>query len=127
MVSIFVENVLKMYQIIIPKLPIRNITITTQYYVDKLGFNLGADYGNYLILDKDDLEVHFFLFEKLDPFTNYGQIYIRIEEIENYYHNLLRNNVIIHPNAPLENKPWGQKEFSLLDPDHNLLTFGESI
>jgi hypothetical protein len=27
----------------------------------------------------------------------------------------------------LEIKPWGQKEFSLLDPDNNLLTFGESI
>jgi hypothetical protein len=25
----------------------------------------------------------------------------------------------------LETKPWGQREFSLLDPDNNLLTFGE--
>ena len=24
-------------------------------------------------------------------------------------------------------KPWQQKEFSLLDPDNNLLTFGQSI
>ena len=24
-------------------------------------------------------------------------------------------------------KPWHQKEFSLLDPDNNLLTFGQSI
>jgi len=24
-------------------------------------------------------------------------------------------------------KPWGQKEFALLDPDHNLLTFGQAI
>ena len=27
----------------------------------------------------------------------------------------------------LQIKPWGQKEFSLLDPDYNLLTFGESM
>jgi hypothetical protein len=27
----------------------------------------------------------------------------------------------------MEIKPWGQKEFSLLDPDNNLLTFGEAI
>jgi len=27
----------------------------------------------------------------------------------------------------LETKPWGQKEFSVLDPDNNLLTFGQSI
>jgi len=25
----------------------------------------------------------------------------------------------------LEKKPWGQKEFSMLDPDNNLLTFGQ--
>lgn len=27
----------------------------------------------------------------------------------------------------LQTKPWGQKEFVLLDPDNNLLTFGQSI
>jgi hypothetical protein len=27
----------------------------------------------------------------------------------------------------LQIKPWQQKEFSLLDPDNNLLTFGQSI
>jgi hypothetical protein len=27
----------------------------------------------------------------------------------------------------LETKPWGMREFSLLDPDHNLLTFGQEI
>jgi hypothetical protein len=27
----------------------------------------------------------------------------------------------------LATKPWGQREFSLLDPDHNLLTFGETV
>lgn len=24
-------------------------------------------------------------------------------------------------------KPWGQREFSILDPDHNLITFGQAI
>ena len=43
------------------------------------------------------------------------------------YRSVLENKVNIHPNAPLQTKPWGQKEFSLLDPDRNLLTFGEKI
>ena len=29
--------------------------------------------------------------------------------------------------TPLEIKPWKQKEFAVLDPDHNLLTFGENL
>jgi hypothetical protein len=32
-----------------------------------------------------------------------------------------------HPNGHLAIKPWGQKEFSILDPDNNLLTFGQNI
>lgn len=33
----------------------------------------------------------------------------------------------IHPNGHLALKPWKQKEFSLLDPDNNLLTFGQTL
>jgi hypothetical protein len=40
---------------------------------------------------------------------------------------LLANKTPIHPNGKLQNKPWGQREFALLDPDNNLLTFGQSL
>jgi hypothetical protein len=40
---------------------------------------------------------------------------------------MLKNGIDIHPNAPLERKPWGQKEFFILDPDNNLISFGQSI
>jgi hypothetical protein len=63
----------------------------------------------------------------LNPLENYGQVYIRTNDIENVYETFLKNGVAIHPNDPLQIKPWGQKEFSLLDPDHNLLTFGQSV
>jgi sensor histidine kinase YesM len=63
----------------------------------------------------------------LDPKENYGQVYIRTDDIDTLYQSLLDNNVSIHPNAPLQTKPWGQKEFALLDPDNNLLTFGQDI
>jgi hypothetical protein len=72
------------------------------------------------------LQIHFFEFKTLDPKENYGQIYIRTDNIDNLYQTLLDNKVNIHPNGHLENKPWGQREFSLLDPDNNLLTFGRS-
>lgn len=87
---------------------------------------MGGDYDDYLMLAKDEIELHFFLFEALDPRENYGQIYIRVSAIDQFYQSLLERNVAIHPNAPLSIKPWGQKEFALLDPDHNLLTFGAS-
>lgn len=36
-------------------------------------------------------------------------------------------DITIHPNGSLETKPWGMKEFSLLDPNGTLLTFREKI
>lgn len=105
----------------------RNKKVTLDYYVNALKFNLVADYEDYLIVEKDHIEIHFFLFEGLNPKENSGMIYIRTDQIEELYKIFQENKVQIHPNGFLETKSWEQKEFSLLDPDHNLLTFGESM
>lgn len=109
-----------------PKLPMRNKAITKHYYINTLGFkDIGtADFEGYLILQKDNIQIHFFEFKNLEPTENYGQVYIRTNEIEELYKSFREKNIAIHPNGLLELKPWGQKEFSLLDPDNNLLTFG---
>lgn len=114
---------------IIPKLPMRNKSVTRNYYVDQLGFeDVGSqDFEQYLIVEKDNFQIHFFAFETLDPKENYGQIYIRTENIDELYQSLRDRRVAVHPNGHLENKPWQQREFSLLDPDNNLLTFGQTI
>ncbi|MDX2302174.1 MAG: VOC family protein [Microscillaceae bacterium] len=110
-----------------PKLPMRDKAKTKDFYINQLGFTQSADYEGYLIIQKDSIEIHFFEFKTLDPKENYGQVYIRTNEIDHLYQSFLDKKISIHPNAPLEIKPWRQKEFSLLDPDHNLLTFGQSI
>lgn len=112
-----------------PKLPMRDKNATKSYYINKLGFTEfgNADYDFYLMLQKDDVQLHFFAFKELKPVENYGQVYLRTDDIEKLYKELLDNNVGIHPNGHLETKPWGQKEFSLLDPDNNLLTFGQGV
>jgi catechol 2,3-dioxygenase-like lactoylglutathione lyase family enzyme len=114
---------------IIPKLPMRDRTMTYNYYVEKLGFKyIGSDdFEQYLIVQKDSFQTHFFEFKSLDPKENYGQVYIRTNDIDKLYHELLDKKVLIHPNGHLETKPWGQKEFAILDPDNNLLTFGKNI
>lgn len=108
-----------------PKLPMRNQQRTRDYYVNTLNFTVTGAYDDYLIVAKDGIELHFFEFRELDPQQNYGQVYIRTNDIEGLYRSFLDADVPIHPNGPLQTKPWGQKEFSLLDPDYNLLTFGQ--
>ena len=112
-----------------PKLPMSNKIATRTFYVQKLGFiDIGSeDYDGYLILKRDTVEIHFFEFKDLFPDENYGQVYIRTEEISIIYQSFIENEVAIHVGGKLSVKPWGQIEFSILDPDNNLLTFGQAI
>ncbi len=112
-----------------PNLPMRDKAVTKDFYVNKLGFNTfgDIDFDGYLMVQRDSIQIHFFDFKDLDPLKNYGQVYIRTNDIDKLFQTLLDNKILIHPNGYLEAKPWGQKEFALLDPDNNLLTFGQSI
>lgn len=111
-----------------PKLPMRNKAITREFYLDKLECKeLGsADFDGYLMVQKDSVEIHFFEFKELDPKENYGQVYIRTDDIDKLYQLVLGKKLNIPDAGHLQIKPWRQKEFSLLDPDNNLLTFGQS-
>ena len=112
-----------------PKLPMRNKNNTRNFYIQKLGFQEfgSADFDGYLMLEKEEIQIHFFEFTTLDPTENYGQVYIRTNAIDELFQTFVKNRVAIHPNGHLKVKPWGQKEFSILDPDNNLLTFGQTI
>ncbi|WP_271785406.1 bleomycin resistance protein [Aquimarina algiphila] len=112
-----------------PKLPMRDKKVTREYYSNRLGFNEfgSADFDGYLMMEKDQIQIHFFEFKEFDPKKNYGQVYIRTDNIDEFYKSLLEKQTEIHPNGKLEIKPWGQKEFAVLDPDNNLLTFGQNI
>lgn len=114
---------------IVPKLPMRNKAITRNFYLSQLGFTdlANADYDGYLMVGKDNIEIHFFEYKGLDPKENYGQVYIRTNDIETLYQSMLDNKNSIHSAGHLEIKPWGQKEFAMLDPDNNLLTFGQAV
>ena len=112
-----------------PKLPMRNKEITRNFYLNILGFQkVGmADFEGYLMVEKDDIEIHFFEFSNLNPLENYGQIYIRTNNIKDWYQLALDKKLHIPKAGHLQVKHWLQQEFALLDPDHNLITFGQDI
>lgn len=113
---------------VIPKLPFIDKQKTLNFYIEQLGFSLLSDYGDYLLLSCDNVEVHFFSYPTLLPEKSDFMIYLRIDsDIEKYYQILQNLNVEIHPNGALEIKPWNQKEFAIIDPNGTLLTFGQKL
>jgi uncharacterized glyoxalase superfamily protein PhnB len=113
---------------VIPKLPFVEKQKTLDFYCNQLDFLLIADYGNYLILNSTEIELHFFSYPTLNKEKSDFMIYLRVDsEIENFYEELQNKSVAIHPNGKLENKSWNQKEFSIVDPNGTLLTFGQQL
>lgn len=112
-----------------PKLPMRNKVITKEFYLKKMGFEIfgNENYEGYLMIEKDNIQIHFFEYKELNPKENYGQVYIRTDGIEKVYNQALEAQVNIPSSGHLQIKSWNQKEFSILDPDNNLLTFGQSM
>jgi catechol 2,3-dioxygenase-like lactoylglutathione lyase family enzyme len=108
-----------------PKLPMRNKAMTHDFYINKLGFKqYGGDYDGYLMVEKDNIQIHFFEFAGLDPKENYGQVYLRTDDIETFFEFVKKQGAVYQP---LAYKPWMQREFAILDPDNNLLTVGQSM
>ncbi|MBS1745841.1 MAG: VOC family protein [Bacteroidetes bacterium] len=114
---------------VVPKLPMRNKTKTKEFYMNKLGFlqSGSQDFDGYLMLKKDNVEIHFFECATLGRKENYSQVYIRSEAIEILYQSLMDKKTDILPAVYLQERLWGQKEFSILNPDNNLLTFGQAM
>lgn len=115
----------------IPILPCRSATDTVNFY-RSLGFEGAAHEfdANYVILRRGDVEVHFFVHTALDPATSSAGCYIRVSDVESWYRDC-SNVGLSRSGIPrldiLENKPWGLREFALVDSDGNLLRVGQVL
>lgn len=54
-----------------------------------------------LIVERDGAQIHFFHFAKLDPRTNYGQVYIRTNDVDALNAALIARGTPIHPSGAL--------------------------
>ena len=115
----------------IPILPSRSILATVAFY-QRLGFEGGPHHfdQNYAILTRGGIELHFFHHPTLVPDESYAGCYIRVADVNSIYQAFSATQL---PRAGLprmdvlEDKPWGLREFALLDIDGNLIRVGEII
>ncbi len=112
-------------KVAVPILLTRDINKAADFYTQKLGFTVSSIYPNYLIIKRDETALHFSLAQDLDPKTNSCMTYIYVSNIDSLYAEC-QTQEIIHPNGALQAKDYGMKDFAVIDPDGNLLTFGES-
>jgi hypothetical protein len=114
----------------IPLLPSRSIARTVAFY-RRLGFVGEAISGHaYAIMVRGSLELHFFQHETLQPETSAFGCYLRVQDVEAIYNAFCTANLPLHgiPRIDrLESKPWGMKEFAVVDEDGTLIRVGQVL
>lgn len=116
----------------IPILVSRDIAKSVDFY-QNLGFkrhdssNPNADYA---ILYRGSLEIHLTFFPDIVPSESYLACYLRVTHIDELFQEFQTLDLPtagIPRISSLEDKPWGMREFHIVDPDGNLLKIGQAI
>jgi catechol 2,3-dioxygenase-like lactoylglutathione lyase family enzyme len=107
-----------------PVLASLDIDRTISFYCSRLGFNrVYADPGVWGIVSRDDVYIHFWACSEKHIAEN-TSCRVYVTGIDQLYAEMQPQDVV-HPNASLQSKPWGTREFGVLDEDGNLITFAE--
>lgn len=114
-----------------PVLPSRDFDETVLFY-ESIGFRETGRWAEnaYLIMVMDQVELHFFSHDEVDPSTNHAAAYIRSSDVD-----ALSAKVAALPLAtseiprfrPAEDKSWGMREMAIVDPNGTLLRIGQFL
>ena len=106
----------------IPYFLARDLDETLAFY-ERLGFETAHNDGDYAIVKRDAVELHFGK-DETHRDEDATLCRMQVEGIAELYDEC-RALDIVHPDGVLEDKPWGAREFSIYDPNNFLITFFE--
>jgi len=125
----------------VPALPVRDINKSIDFYCNKLMFTLGHHEDGFAVLQFNNVRmIH--LWEASEeswrsrsdstPVVSGAESFIagtascriEVEGIDELYQYILPFH-ILHPNAKITDKWWGERDFGITDPDNNLIEFFE--
>ena len=110
-------------------LAVRNLTASTQFYVDVLGFtHHDVEGAGWSFLSRDAFTVMLGECPDEKPASDLGDhsyvAYLVVEGVDEMHQQMAaRRANVTQP----EDKPWGLREFGLRTPDGHRFTFGEPI
>ena len=108
-----------------PILPVIDMAASVAFY-RSAGFEVREyEGGGYAFVTYDDESV-FDLDQTelaMTPATNGAGCYLIVPDVDDWHHRLRQGG---HPVTPLEDQPWGMREFTLTDPSGNHIRIGHS-
>lgn len=114
----------------IPVLPADDMAKALEFYTKKLGFSEkfrdNDKAPKYVGIERDGIMLH--LVEVTPQRTaklvaSQTMCRVLVEDVDALYAEFSKHSGVIHPNGKLAAKPWGTREFGVLDPAGVCLTF----
>jgi catechol 2,3-dioxygenase-like lactoylglutathione lyase family enzyme len=106
----------------IPVLPTTDLAATIRFYSDVLGFTVVATYDDYLVVERDDVRLHFWVTTDA-ALADDSACRIDVVGIDQLYIEMKASGAA--DPSELVSQPWGMTEFHMIDNEGNALRFQE--
>lgn len=109
-------------QAIIPIFYVMNVDASLEFYTRVLGFTVCFRSGTYAGLQLGKQELH--LTDPSEPrqVAGAGSAYVICDAVDSYFETISAAGAV--PRSQPQDRGYGLRDFALLDPDGNQLTFG---
>jgi len=114
-----------------PILPSRDLLSTSAFY-ERLGFEEEGHWpGEYLIVMRSGVGLHFFERPSLDPWTSDAGCYLYVDDADALFAEFaalgLPDSGIPRLHGAPSETDYGLREFAVVDPEGNLLRIGSPV
>ena len=108
---------------VMPELPLTNVAAGVVHYRDVLGFEVNYSQHDIGVMDRDDMRV--LLIARSGRHTGIGSCAFYVTNADALHAELVARGANVQ--GPPVSQPWGLREFSVLDPEGNRLTFAQTF
>jgi len=115
----------------IPVLPAVNVTESLHWWTEVCGFQetfRDRTPPTYAGIHRGEAHIHLASVDDKALARTLGEqtmVRLAVQGIEALYAEYQKRGGKVHPNGPLQTKPWGTKEFATIDPNGVCVTFQE--
>jgi predicted enzyme related to lactoylglutathione lyase len=105
---------------IMPELPVSDVAGGVAYYRDVLDFSVNYQQHDIAVMDRDVVRV--LLIARTEQHTGIGSCFVYVRDADALHAELVAKGAKVQ-GEPVR-RPWGLREFRVLDPEGDQLTFG---
>jgi len=107
----------------LPELPFNNVPAAVAYYRDVLGFRINYEQHDLGVMDRDAITI--LLIARGEAHKGIGSFGVYVSNADELYEELLAKGANVL--GPPVSRPWGLRDFRVIDPEGNRITFSQTF